>query len=185
MAGFQSIELAADEKIVFGPITTTRTTSVSGSSGSGQGGSLSRTSGRTVGITNQRLIVEDPGSPDKTVIVPNPDVQRLFVQRRTRQNQTTLTLVRAEALSGQTVKLDIKGLPAQAESMLSETFPNAEVVVGKGGGSKAISSWASSSGRSSSWDACCRRRSCGSPSSRAVSVEVFSGPGRSPSPGGR
>ena len=60
MAGFNFTELEAGEKIVFGPVTSTKPASLSGSGGPGQGqGSLSRTSGRTVGVTNQRVCIRE------------------------------------------------------------------------------------------------------------------------------
>ena len=61
VAGFNFTELEAGEKIVFGPVTSTKTGSLSGSGAPGQGqGSSSRTSGRTVGVTTQRVIIEGP-----------------------------------------------------------------------------------------------------------------------------
>ncbi len=42
-------------------------------------------------------------------------------------------------MSGQIIELDMKGLPAQSEAMLQETFPGAEIVQSKGGvGSKVL-----------------------------------------------
>jgi hypothetical protein len=131
---FNFTELEAGEELVFGPVTSTKTTNVSGSSGApGQGGIFSLTSGRTVGVTNQRVIVEDLESPDRTQVVPNANVQRVFIKRQQRQGQSSVNLVKVQTASGP-VKLDIKGLPAQAEAMLESTFPNAEIV--HGGGSK-------------------------------------------------
>jgi len=134
MQGFNFTQLEAGEELVFGPVTSTKTTSVSGSGGTpGQGGSLSHTSGRTVGVTSQRVIVEDLKSPDRTQIVPNANVQRVFIKQQQRKGQPSINLVKVQTASGP-VKLDINGLPAQAETMLQSTFPNAEVVYG--GGSK-------------------------------------------------
>ena len=99
-----------------------------------RGGGLSHTSGRTVGVTSQRIIVEDLKSPDRTQIVPNTDVQRVFIKRQQRQGRSSITLVKAQTASGQGVKLDVKGLPDQAENLLQGTFPNVEIV--HGGGSR-------------------------------------------------
>ena len=126
---FNFTEIEPGEKVVFGPVTTTKTTSISGSDGLAQS-SMSRTSGRTVGITDRQVIVEDLSSPDKTQIIANADVQRVFVKRKQRGGQTTLTLVRVATASGQTVKLDMKGLPGQAEDTLKEIFPGAEIAQG-------------------------------------------------------
>ena len=131
---FNFTEMEPGEKMVFGPVTMTKTTSVSGGGGPAQG-SLSHTSGRTVGITTQRVIVEDLDSPDKTQIISNVDVQKLFVKNKQRGGQPTLTLMRVATASGQTVKLDMKGLPGQAEATLKEIFPNAEIARG---GSKVL-----------------------------------------------
>lgn len=131
--GFDFTELEAGESIVFGPVTTTRSTS--GSTGQG---SLSRSSGRTVGVTDLRVIVEDLSGPEKTQIIPNADVQKIAIKRQQRNQQSSITLVTATTASGRSVKLDLKGLPAQAETMLQETFPNAEIVESKGGGGSKV-----------------------------------------------
>ncbi len=134
MNSFNFTQLETDEKILFGPVTSTKTTSVSGRGpGSGQGSSISHTSGRTVGVTDRRVIVEDLQSPNRTQIIPNANVQRVSIKQKQRQGKSSITLVRVESPSGP-VKLDIKGLPAQSEALLQSTFPNAEIV--HGGGSK-------------------------------------------------
>ncbi len=140
MNSFSFSELEAGEELVFGPVTSTKTVSMSGSGGApGQEGSLSHTSGRTVGVTNRRVIIEDLASPAKTQIVLNADVRRVFVKRRQQQGQSFIDLVRVQTVSGQNLKLDIKRLPAQAEAMLQTTFPQAEIVQGKGGaGGKVV-----------------------------------------------
>ncbi len=129
--GFNFTELEAGEEIVLGPITRTKTTSVSGGVGPGQG-SLSHTSGRTVGVTTQRVIIEDLKSPEKTEIIPNTNVQKVFIKRKQRKGQTSLTLLRVQPAGGPTVKLDIGGLPPQAETMIQDLFPNATIVESKG-----------------------------------------------------
>lgn len=140
MSSSNFTELEAGEELLFGPVTSTKTTSVSGRGGApGQAGSISFTSGRTVGVTNRRVIVENLESPDKTQVVANADVQRVFVKRRQRQGRSSIDLVRVQTASGQNLKLGIKGLPAQAETTLQTTFPQAEIVQGKGGlGGKAV-----------------------------------------------
>ena len=127
---FKFTELEDGERIVFGPITFTQTTSFSGGTGGAQS-SVSKTSGRTVGVTNQRVIVEDLDSPDKTQTCANADVQRVYVQRKQRRGQLNVDLTKVQTASGQTIKLGIMGLPPQAENGLKETFPNAEVVQDK------------------------------------------------------
>lgn len=120
-------ELQEGESIVFGPITTTRSANVS----AGQG-SVSHTSGRTVGVTTLRVIAEDLDSPDKTQILANTDVKQVAIKRHQGQAQSSITLVSVTTPHGHSVKLDIKGLPAQAETLIKKTFPNAEIHESKG-----------------------------------------------------
>jgi len=128
--GFKHTELAESESIVFGPITSTSTTSFSGGAGASQS-SVSKSSGRTVGVTNQRVVVEDLDAPDKTQTYGNDTMRRVYVKRTQRGNVATLALSRIETTSGQVVKLNIKGIPAQAENRLKEMFPNAEIAQDK------------------------------------------------------
>ncbi|MBN1583112.1 MAG: hypothetical protein JXA89_20555, partial [Anaerolineae bacterium] len=72
MNGFKFTKLQDGEKMVFGPVTFTQTASFSGGQGPAQS-SVAKTSGRTVGITNQRVIVEDISSADKTKVYANAD----------------------------------------------------------------------------------------------------------------
>lgn len=137
MRGFNFTELGTGEEIVFGPVTTTTTASVSGSSDAGEQ-SLSRTKGRTVGITTQRVIVEDLQRPEAAQVIPNADVKQIFVKSRQRKGQESVTLVKVQTANGQTIKLDMKGLPPQSKNVLDETFPNAEIVQSKGSGSKFL-----------------------------------------------
>ena len=132
MGAFKYTELEDGEEMLFGPITSTRTTSFGGGTGPGQ--SVSKTSGHTLGVTNRRVIVEDIASPNKTRIVPNEDVQLVFIKRGQRRGQPTIDLSKVETASGQTIKLNIKGLPAHAEDGLQNTFPNAEIALDKGMG---------------------------------------------------
>ncbi len=139
MNTFNFTELEPGEEILFGPITRTKTTTVS-ATGPGQRigpprpqqASISRSSGQTIGVTNRRVIVEDLQSGDKTRIIPNDKVSRVFVRRKTKNNLTTLTLKRVQTANGQTHKLDLAGIPGHREKLLQETFPNAEISVEKG-----------------------------------------------------
>ncbi len=125
MRGFKFTELQDDEKIVFGPVTFTRTTSVSGGMGGASQGA-SKTSGETIGITDQRVIIEDLNKADKTKIVPNGSVQHVYIKRKTKNGRTTITLSKIQATGG-SHKINIQGLPEQVESKLKELFPNAEI----------------------------------------------------------
>ena len=124
--GFKFTELQDGERIVYGPVTFTQTANFGGGTGPAQS-NVSKSSGRTVGVTNRRVIVEDLNSADKTKVYDVTDIQRVLVKRKQRHGKQNLDLTKVQTTSGQTVKLGIMGLPAQAESGLKETFPNAEV----------------------------------------------------------
>lgn len=125
MRGFKFTELQDGEKMVFGPVTFTRTTSVSGGAGPAQQ-SAAKTNGETIGITDQRVIVEDLNSASKTKIVPNDEVLKVYVKRKTKNGRTTITLTKVQSAGGN-YKINMKGLPEQAEAKLQELFPNAEL----------------------------------------------------------
>ena len=148
MRNFTFVKLEPNEKIVFGPVTTSKSISVGGTSSQRMGAvpvdkvaaqqQMTHTSGRTVGVTTQRVIIEDLKDSGKTQTIPNNQIQRIFIKNKQHKGQTSLILEKVEAMSGQSIKLDIKGLPLQAENTLKEIFPQAEVVQGKGG---AGSTW--------------------------------------------
>jgi hypothetical protein len=124
--GFKFTELQDGERMVYGPVTFTQTANFSGGTGPAQS-SVSRSSGRTVGVTNQRVIIEDLSSADKTKVYDVTDVQRVLIKRKQRRGVQNLDLNKIQTKSGQTVKLGIMGLPAQAETGLKEVFPDAEI----------------------------------------------------------
>jgi hypothetical protein len=126
MRGFQFTELQDGEELVFGPVTFTQSASFSGGQGPAQA-NVSKTSGRTVGITNQRVIVEDLSSADKTETYPNTDIQHVYIKRKQRGEQPTIDITRISTSTGQVAKLGIAGLPVQAGNRFKELFPNAEV----------------------------------------------------------
>jgi hypothetical protein len=128
---FTSIEMQPGEEIVFGPVTSTKTTSVSGGGGPSQG-SISRTSGRTVGVTSRRVVIEDLQTPGKAKIIPNDQVQKVFIKRKKKGERESITIAKIETATGSTVKVDLPGIDARREAQLSETFPNAEISQAKG-----------------------------------------------------
>jgi len=130
---FKFTELEAEERLVFGPVTFTKTASFSGGIGSARS-SVSKTSGHTAGVTNRRVIVEDINSPEKTQEVQNAAVERVYIRRKQQKGRASITLWKVQAASGQSLKLDIKGLPAQAEGMMQTMFPNAEIIEEKAKG---------------------------------------------------
>ena len=126
MNKFTSVEMQPGEEIVFGPVTSTKTTSVSGGSGPSQG-SLSRTVGRTVGVTNRRVVIEDTQVPGKSTVIPNDQVQKVFIKRKKKGERESITITKIETATGGTVKVDLPGIDASRESQIGETFPNAEI----------------------------------------------------------
>jgi hypothetical protein len=126
MTEFSSVEMQPGEEIVFGPVTSTKTTSVSGGTGPAQSG-ISRTVGRTVGVTNRRVIIEDIQNPGRSTVIPNDQVQKVFIKRKKRGEQETITLSKIETATGSTIKVDLPGIDARRESQLGETFSNAEI----------------------------------------------------------
>lgn len=125
MNQLQHTQLESGEEIVFGPVTSTKTASVGGNA-PGQG-SISHVSGRLVCVTNQRIIVEDLQSADKTQIIPLRDVLQVFIKRKVQQGKPSLAITKAVTRSGQSVKLDIKWLPEQDEAKIREVFAGVEV----------------------------------------------------------
>jgi hypothetical protein len=128
---FTSVEMQPGEEIVFGPVTSTKTTSVSGGGGPSQG-SISRTVGRTVGVTNRRLVIEDLQEPGKAKVIPNNQVQKVFIKRKKKGERESLTITKVETATGSSVKVDLPGIDANREAQLGETFPNAEISQAKG-----------------------------------------------------
>ena len=126
MNEFTSVEMQPGEEIVFGPVTSTKTTSVSGGGGPSQG-SLSRTVGRTVGVTNRRVVIEDTRDPGKSTVIPNDQVKKVFIKRKKQGEQESITVAKIETATGGTIKIDLPGIDARREAQLGETFPNAEI----------------------------------------------------------
>lgn len=125
MRGFTYFELDPDEKIVYGPVTTTKSFSVGGTPSHGVGSApvssleaqqqLTYQSGRTVGVTIKRVVVEDLEDPDKTLTIPNDQITQVYIMREQIKDQPSLTLEKVGSTSGQWVNLDIRGLSAQTE----------------------------------------------------------------------
>lgn len=147
MNSFTFVKLEDNEKIIFGPVTTRKSISVGSMPNRRMGAvpidkvaaqqQLTHMSGRTVGVTTQRIIIENLMDSNKTQIIHNDQVRRVFINTEQRKGQISLTLKKVEEMSGKTIKLEIKGLPIQTENTLREIFPQAEIIHGKkGGGSK-------------------------------------------------
>jgi hypothetical protein len=126
MTEFSSVEMQPGEEIVFGPVTSTKTTSFSGGTGPAQG-SVSRTVGRTVGVTNRRVIIEDTQNIGKSTIIPNDQVQKVTIKRKKKGERESITIAKIETATGSSIKVDLPGIDTRRESKLSETFPNAEI----------------------------------------------------------
>jgi hypothetical protein len=131
MNEFTSVQMQPGEEIVFGPVTSTKTTSFSGGGGPSQG-SISRTVGRTVGVTNRRLVIEDLQDPRKAKVIPNDQVQKVFIKRKKKGERESITIAKVETMTGSTVKVDLPGIDAGREAQLTEVFSNAEISQAKG-----------------------------------------------------
>ncbi len=131
MNEFTSVQMQPGEEIVFGPVTSTKTTSFSGGGGPSQG-SISHTVGRTVGVTNRRLVIEDLQDPRKAKVIPNDQVQKVFIKRKKKGERESITITKVETMTGSTVKVDLPGIDASREAQLGETFSNAEISQAKG-----------------------------------------------------
>ena len=119
-------ELQAGEEILFGPVTSIKTTSFSGGTGPSQG-SISRSSGRTVAVTNQRIIIEDVDDPTQSTVISNARVERVSIKRK----KLGITIARVQTASG-TVNVDLPRVGLEKEPLLATTFPNAEIGTPKG-----------------------------------------------------
>ena len=126
MNGLKVTKLEKGEEIVFGPVTSTKTTSFSGGAGPSQG-SISRSSGRTVAVTNRRVIVEDLDDPNRSRFVSNDDVKRVSIKRK---NQG-ITIAKVHTAS-ETVNVHLPRISPEKESLLAATFPKAEIGAPKG-----------------------------------------------------
>lgn len=119
-------ELEAGEEIVFGPVTSVKTTRLSGGAGPSQG-SISRSSGRTVCITNRRIIIEDLDQPALSQVVANERVQRVLIKSK----KQAITVVKVQTTSD-TVNVNLPRVSPEKESSLATIFPNAEIGSSKG-----------------------------------------------------
>ena len=126
MTEFTGVEMQPGEEIVFGPVTSTKTTTVSAGTGPAQGG-VSRTVGRTVGVTNRRVVIKDLQNPANSTVIPNDQVQKVTIKRKKKGEQESITIAKIETATGSSIKVDLPGIDARRETQLSETFPNAEV----------------------------------------------------------
>lgn len=132
MSEFYFTQLEEDESMVFGPVIFRKSSSTSFSSGGQQVAGTTQTSERKVGVTNQRVIVEQAGSPSATRIVPNDEVKVVYIRREKLAGRPHIAIASVQTNSGQTVSLDLKGLAPQAEGAIRATFPNATIQEKKG-----------------------------------------------------
>ncbi|MGD8454991.1 MAG: hypothetical protein PVF83_01310 [Anaerolineales bacterium] len=81
---------------------------------------------RTVCITNKRVIIE---AGDSALAYPTDDVQRVVVKRnRDKKKQvTSFNIMEIRTNRGNAVKIEIPGVSAEKEDILSQLFPNAKI----------------------------------------------------------
>jgi hypothetical protein len=123
MSAFAHTKLEEGEVVVIGPVTFSSTGSLSFSAGGTQSAQVSQTSERRIGITNQRVIIEQGSKAGETQIISNADVKRVYVRRE----RLGVKIEKIETKRGQTVKLNIAGLSPQDEARLFEVFAGAEI----------------------------------------------------------
>jgi hypothetical protein len=78
-------------------------------------------------VTNRRLVIEDLQDPGKSTVIPNDQIQKVFIKRKKKGERESLTITKIETATGGTVKVGLPGIDASRESQLGETFPNAEI----------------------------------------------------------
>jgi hypothetical protein len=132
MSEFYFTQLEENEKMVFGPVTSRKSSSASFSAGGQRVGGATHITESKVGVTNRRIIAEQAGAPSATRIIPNDEVKAVFIRREKFAGRPHLAIANVQTSSGQTVKLNLGGLSAQAEGAIQQTFPNATIQEKKG-----------------------------------------------------
>lgn len=128
MSDFYFSELEDGEEIVFGVVTSSRHSSQSVVENGRQIVASLQSSERKLGVTNQRVIVESAGQPEATIVIPNEQVRRVFLDRDIFMGQPRLTLSAVESVYNQHVELDIDSLSAEDEVAIRTLFPTAEII---------------------------------------------------------
>ncbi len=122
MKGFIFTKLADGETIVWGISSSSSSVSFGFSRG-GQTGGASSARMRLVGVTNQRIIIEESQDASKTVIVPNEDVTRVELRR----DKFGVALTKIETKRGQKIDVKLIGLTPPQAMQVNQVFPNAKV----------------------------------------------------------
>ena len=122
MNGFIFTKLADGETIVFGISSSSSSVSFGFSHG-GQTGGASTARRRLVGVTTQRVIIEESQDSQKTVIVPNGDVTRVELKR----DKFGITIAKIETNRGKKIDVNLMGLTPPQAMQASQVFPNAKI----------------------------------------------------------
>lgn len=122
--------LLAGEEILFGPSRTASTSNLAVTS-EDDPERATRTSFRTVCVTNQRVIIE---SGDAAITYPNGDVSAVTIQRKSdkKTHSSWFNILQVKTKWGNTINLGIPGLMMEKEILLAETFPQASISESKG-----------------------------------------------------
>ena len=126
MAAFVHTKLEKGEEVVIGPVRFTSSGSFSFSANGVGGAQVQQRSERRIGITDRRVIIEHSGHPERTRIILNEDVRRVYVRRE----KFGLKIEKIKTRSGETIKLNIAGI--MDESRVFQVFPQAEIGMRKG-----------------------------------------------------
>ena len=118
-------KLEEGEEILFGPSRRASTSNLSVKS-EHRPGDATHTTFRTVCITNKRVIIE---AGDSALVYPTEDVHAVFIKRiRDKKKQvTSFNIMEIRTKRGNAVKIEIPGVSAEKEALLSQLFQNAKI----------------------------------------------------------
>jgi hypothetical protein len=126
MARFEFTKLEADEAMIFGPLTISKGNAAVAT----EGGQMSRGGFRlkptTLGISNQRVIVERIGHPEETQHIPVSAVKTLYLRREKFAGYNRVVVVGLQTSGGEEVSLDLTLMDPEAESKLQAVFTHSQ-----------------------------------------------------------
>ena len=130
MPDFHIFQFHEGEEIVFGPARRADETPL-GVNREDSPGEVTHTEMRKVAITNQRIVVEKPGS---CITIPNKDVLLVSIKEvgKADEDLGSFTIMHAQSRNGQKARLEIPGVPYEKLPLLRTTFPNAKIDDQKG-----------------------------------------------------
>lgn len=118
-------KLEEDEEILFGPSRRASKSNLSVKS-ENKPGDATYTTFRTVCITNKRVIIE---AGDSALTYPTQDVNTVIIKRihDKKKQVTSFNIMELRTKRGNAVKIEIPGVKAEKEVVLTQLFPNAKI----------------------------------------------------------